>query len=324
MSPTLKSTAGGSRWSGQLIATVLLCAIALVFVVRDGFPMLVAFVRPSATPEKVDVTTPLLSKHAEVHSTNLKRLENRYLFSIPPNWKRKAPPPPPVVIPKDPPPPPPPPAPPAEYSGPKPIGMFGSSVYFDNGRNVELGKEGDGVTVVEIVSSWELKLKHKGKVYDVTFGQRLPEDLFKPPTSRGSVPGITGGTAPSPESASAAASATTPAATPATTPAAAPAAASAATPAQPVTPPAAGGAPAPGDSGLKTAPATETVHPEIPAPLAEIEIARMTLQQAEEALQRIVRAQAAPNVDEATQNRMKTEMELLAARIREGEPAPQN
>lgn len=350
MSPQAIGKQGGkSRWSGHLVATVLLSAIALVVVVRDGFPMLMAIIRPSADAAKVDSTTPLLAKHAEVHGTNLKRLENRYLFSIPPNWKRKAPPPPPPPpVPREPVAPPPPPPPPADYTGPKPIGMFGSAVYFQDGNAIELGKESGGVKVVEIVSTWELKLQHKGKVYDVSFGNRLPDDLFRAPASRSSVPGITSGPSGSTGTGSGASGASNAA------PGAAPGAATGASPggatgrsagaesqtaggapvappagsaspstdpaAQPEATPPAGGETPPAGAGsdLKAAPATETVLPEVPAAITEAAISGMSLTQAEEALQRIVNVQSRSDIDADTLTRLRAEMELLVARIRQG------
>jgi hypothetical protein len=305
----------GVRWSGPFVATLLLSAMALVFVVRDGFPMLLALVRPSASVEQVDVITPLLAKHAEVSTLNEKRLENRYLFSMPPNWKRKAPPPPPPPPRQEDLPPPPPPPPPAEYSGPRPIGLFGATVYFEGGKTIDLGKESDGVTVVEIVSSWQLKLQHKGKVYDVTFGQRPPEDVFRPLGTRSTPPGIT----PAPAAATPAPAGAAPAGTSGSSPAPV----SARTPPPPAGPHTEPGAPArdtatpaPEVGGLRTAHAGGE-RAAVPEPLSDDAIRQMTQEQARVALQRLAQAAATPDLDEATTTRLRREMELVAGRLRE-------
>lgn len=312
----------GVRWSGPFVATLLLSIVALFFVFRDGVPMLLALARPSADPERVDVTTPLLTKHAEVSTLNEKRLENRYLFSMPPNWKRKAPPPPPPPPRQEDLPPPPPPPPPAEYSGPKPIGLFGVSVYFEGGKTIDLGKESEGVTVVEIVSSWQLKLQHKGKVYDVTFGQRVPDDVFRQLGPRGTVPGIN----PAPI-AGTPSSGTPPSSSGAARPsdASAPAPVSARTPppvsgpeAEPGSPGRATEPPAPGAAGLRTAHAGAGDGKQTaPEPIPDDTIRQMTPEQARVALQRLSQAASTPDLDEATLTRLRREMELVAARLRE-------
>lgn len=178
----------GIRWSPMLIATAI-AGVAGAFVVVDhGFPLFVDLFRSSSTVESVDVTTPLLTQHDETHGLYERRFEGRSLFFAPPDWKRKVPPPPPPPPPQPPPPPPP---PPTDYMGPKPIGMLGSSVYFEGNKVMEIGKESDGVTVLEVISPWQLKIKHKGKVYDVAVGQKPNDTLFKPITTATPPSGVT-------------------------------------------------------------------------------------------------------------------------------------
>jgi hypothetical protein len=316
----------GVRWSGQLIATVAVCAVAIVIVAREGIPTLVAVVRPAADPAKVDVTTPLLAKHQETSALNRDRLRGRYLFFPPQDWKRKIPPPPPP-----PPPPKDPPAPvvqppPVTYTGPKPIGMLGATVFFEGGKTIELGKESEGVTVVEIVSTWELKLKHKEKVYDVSFGTSLSDDLFKPSTQRTSIPGITISSGTSGESQSEGASGAAASVRPPVdalpnpafpnppAPAGAPAAPGRAAPPETPVPPAAAGSPsaAPGGSSAPTGEA-----PEIPPPLTKAGIQAMTRDAARQMVASMARLPNAPGIDEATKSRLKQELEWLGERLRQ-------
>lgn len=303
----------GVRWSWPLVGTGLLCAVALGFAVREGYPLVVALIQPSADLAKVDVTTPLLDKHQEVHSMLEKRVENRYLFSIPPNWKRKAPPPPPPTPrPVEPIKPPEPPPPPANYTGPAVAGIFGSTVYFKSGKTADVGKEVEGVTVVEIVSSWKLKLKHMGKVYDVTFGEPLPDDLFKPSSQRApSVPGLTltnppsapGSTTTPPGAASSTTAPTTGGAQPAgaTQPGAAPA--RAVPPAEPVAPPSPSVQPASGSAG-------------VPEPLDEGKLKTMKRDDLQTALRQRAVVVDSKDIDETTRSRLRSEMEVIEGLLR--------
>jgi hypothetical protein len=110
------------------------------------------------------------------------------LFFAPQDWKRKIPPPPPPPPPS---PPPPPPQAPTEYTGPKVVGMLGSTVYLEGARTVEIGKDAEGITLVEIISPWMVKIRHKGKEYDVAVGQKMNEANFKPLTSANTPSGVT-------------------------------------------------------------------------------------------------------------------------------------
>ncbi len=312
----------GVRWSGQLIATVAVCAVALVIVAREGIPALVAVVRPAADPAKVDVTTPLLAKHQEVSALNRDRLRGRYLFFPPQDWKRKVPPPPPPPPPPKDPPPPVIQPPPITYSGPKPIGMLGSTVFFEGGKTIELGKESDGVTVVEIVSTWELKLKHKEKVYDVSFGTSLSDDLFRPASHRAAIPGITlspgtTGEGRTDEGMPGAAASVrqpvdalpNPAFPNPPAPTGAPEAPGRATP--PETPV------APAAAGNPSAAAGANAAPEIPPPLTKAGIQAMTRDEARQMVASMARLPNSPGIDEATKARLKQELEWLGERLRQ-------
>ncbi|MFO0784204.1 MAG: hypothetical protein U0636_11035 [Phycisphaerales bacterium] len=279
----------GVRWSGQLIATILLCLVAAYFVVRDGLPVVLAAVQPSADPAAVDTTTPLLAKYNAAHDTNRRRIEGRAMFFPPPDWKRKAPPPPP---PAPPPPPPPPPQPPESYTGKKPIGILGNTVFFEGGSTIDLGKESDGIKVVEILSSWKVKLNHLKKDYEVTLGTKPDENLFKPASARTSVPGIVTGSA---AAATPGASTTAPAGSTATGAA----------------------APAASRAGAAPAPAPATAGPAgIPPALTEEGVKKMTTEEAQAAMQRIRVALESPDLDDETRTRLSAEVEWLSVRMR--------
>lgn len=285
----------GVRWSGTLVAGTLVACIAGYQVMAHGVPLVAALFRPATDPKDVDTITPLLPLSEQAHTTYRKRLEGRSLFFAPSDWKRKVPPPPPPPPPA--PPPPPPPAP-VEYTGPKPIGLLGSVVYFEGGRTVEVGKEGDGVTIVEIVTPWLLKIKHKERVYDVPVGAKPNEALFKPLESATTPSGITSappaGAKPGPGSAAAPV-------------AKAAAAGSGGTP----SPAAPGASPAPaGGPALKAAPAI----PAPPPPLVASEVAKMDAASVEAAIAAIDRAMQVPGLDAAVRTRLEGERRVLAMR----------
>ena len=178
----------GIRWSGMLVATVLCASAGAVVLVQHSAPLLLDVFRPSASIDAVDVTTPLLAQHETTQGTYESRFAGRSLFFAPQDWKRKIPPPPPPPPPS---PPPPPPQAPTEYTGPKVVGMLGSTVYLEGARTVEIGKDAEGITLVEIISPWMVKIRHKGKEYDVAVGQKMNEANFKPLTSASTPPGVT-------------------------------------------------------------------------------------------------------------------------------------
>jgi hypothetical protein len=178
----------GIRWSGMLVGTVLCASAGAVVLLQHSGPLLLDIFRPSASIDAVDVTTPLLAQHEATQGTYESRFAGRSLFFAPQDWKRKIPPPPPPPPPS---PPPPPPQAPTEYSGPKVVGMLGSTVYLEGARTVEIGKDAEGITLVEIISPWMVKIRHKGKEYEVAVGQKMNEANFKPLTSASTPSGVT-------------------------------------------------------------------------------------------------------------------------------------
>jgi len=336
----------GIRWSGMLVATVLCASAGAVVLVQHSAPLLLDVFRPSASIDAVDVTTPLLAQHETTQGTYESRFAGRSLFFAPQDWKRKIPPPPPPPPPS---PPPPPPQAPTEYSGPKVVGMLGSTLYLEGARTVELGKEAEGITLVEIISPWMVKIRHKGKEYDVAVGQKMNEANFKPLTSASTPSGVTvepatgaggvgirSGTGPAGTTASK--TATPPGATAAVAGAGAggipsgtgangaPAGASGATGAGGTsgvggTAGAAGAGGASGANGTagaaETAPVLNSTSavPPIPAATSQVAVSRLEMEPARTALAQVAAARGRPDLNDATRQRLEAEEQWLIQRL---------
>ncbi len=333
----------GIRWSGMLVATVLCASAGAVVLVQHSVPLLLDIFRPSASIDAVDVTTPLLAQHETTQGTYESRFAGRSLFFAPQDWKRKIPPPPPPPPPS---PPPPPPQAPTEYSGPKVVGMLGSTVYLEGARTVEIGKDAEGITLVEIISPWMVKIRHKGKEYDVAVGQKMNEANFKPLTSASTPSGVTvepatgaGGVG----TRSGASPAGTMASKTATPPGAAGAVAGAgASGIQSGTGPngaaagaggsagaagAAGAVGAAGASGTtgaggaagaaETAPVLNSTSavPPIPPATTQAAVSRMEIEPARTALAQVAAARARPDLNDATRQRLDAEEQWLVQRL---------
>ena len=321
----------GIRWSGMLVATVLCASAGAVVLVQHSVPLLLDIFRPSASIDAVDVTTPLLAQHETTQGTYESRFAGRSLFFAPQDWKRKIPPPPPPPPPS---PPPPPPQAPTEYSGPKVVGMLGSTVYLEGARTVEIGKDAEGITLVEIISPWMVKIRHKGKEYDVAVGQKMNEANFKPLTSASTPSGVTvepatgaGGVGIRSGSGSAGTMGTKTATPPGAAGAVAGAGASGI---QSGTGPngaaagaggpagAAGAAGAVGAAGAaETAPVLNSTSavPPIPPATTQAAVSRMEIEPARTALAQVAAARARPDLNDATRQRLDAEEQWLVQRL---------
>jgi hypothetical protein len=178
-------------------------------------------------------------------------------------------------------------------------------VIFDSGRTVAVGSESDGVTVVDIPSAWQVRLKHKGKEYDVSIAQRPPESGFEPLSSVKPPSGLNvttspakvdGGDAPKPE--------------PTPVPGSGPVLR--ATPAVP-TPTGAAPAAAPGQApGPDPAPGAPAAAP---APLSAEQVSRMDAAAARQALAAVTAARGLQGLDGPTMKRLETEETMLVQRL---------
>jgi hypothetical protein len=330
----------GIRWSGMLVATVLCASAGAVVLVQHSAPLLLDVFRPSASIDAVDVTTPLLAQHETTQGTYESRFAGRSLFFAPQDWKRKIPPPPPPPPPS---PPPPPPQAPTEYSGPKVVGMLGSTLYLEGARTVELGKEAEGITLVEIISPWMVKIRHKGKEYDVAVGQKMNEANFKPLTGASTPSGVTvepatgaGGvgirSGTSPAGTTASKTATPPGATGAVAGAgaggipsgtgangaAAGAGGSTGAGGAAGTSGAGGATGAGGAPGAaETAPVLNSTSavPPIPAATTQVAVSRLEMEPARTALAQVAAARGRPDLNDATRQRLEAEEQWLVQRL---------
>ena len=315
----------GIRWSGMLVATVLCASAGAVVLVQHSAPLLLDVFRPSASIDAVDVTTPLLAQHETTQGTYESRFAGRSLFFAPQDWKRKIPPPPPPPPPS---PPPPPPQAPTEYTGPKVVGMLGSTVYLEGARTVEIGKDAEGITLVEIISPWMVKIRHKGKEYDVAVGQKMNEANFKPLTSASTPSGVTvepaagAGGVGTRSGAGPAGTMVTKTATP---PGAAGAVGGAGAGGIPsgtgsngATARASGAAGAGGASGAaETAPTLNSTPavPPIPAATTQVAVSRLEMEPARTALAQVAAARGRPDLNDATRQRLEAEEQWLVQRL---------
>ena len=230
--------------------------------------------------------------------------------------------------------------------------MLGSTVYLEGARTVEIGKDAEGITLVEIISPWMVKIRHKGKEYDVAVGQKMNEANFKPLTSASTPSGVTvepatgaGGvgtrSGASPAGTMASKTATSSGAAGAVAGAGAggipsgPGANGAAAGATGATgatgaggPAGAGGSTgsggatgATGASGAtgaaETAPVLNSTSavPPIPAATTQVAVARMEMEPARTALAQVAAARGRPDLNDATRQRLEAEEQWLLQRL---------
>jgi hypothetical protein len=161
--------------------------------------------------------------------------------------------------------------------------MLGSTVYLEGGRTITVGKETDGVTLLEVTSPWLIRVKHKGKEYDVEIGQSPGDAIFRPLTPGSLPPGVTeteGG-------------ATTNATTDRSSPA-------------PIVRPA-------NTSGAAGGPSPAVAS--IPLPLNRAAVSRMSVAAAREAMAKVVAARGIEGLDPAIAQRLETEEQWLVEHL---------
>jgi len=293
-----------------------------------------AAIAPSADPKDVRAFDAQLARHEAAIGLARSRFDGRSLFVMPAPPYRPPPPPPP--LPPEPPPQPKPvvPVAPAEYTGPKPMGMIGGSVYFEGIPALAVGEDRDGLKVLSVEPPSHVRVSHRGGTYLVPVWD--PSDLTSlskreagstspiksvPALGAGAPDAGTRGMAPSDDGGRADGSgragdagqageggragdggrtADVPAPAPPSTPApAAPATA-------PPTPPAPAG---PGTD-------IELPRAEVPTPLSQDDVDAMTRREAQAALAAVSRARGIRDLDEATRTRLREEFDMLIKRVR--------
>lgn len=168
--------------------------------------------------------------------------------------------------------------------------MLGSTVYLEGGLTATVGKETNGLTVLEVVTPWKLRVLHKGKEYDVQIGQPPNQSIFRPLGSATLPSGLSVRRAEDvPSDATAGDGAAAPPPTPA--PAAVPEA--------------------------ETRPANADEAAPIPMPVNRAQVSRMDVAQLRTALAAVSAAKARPDLDSALRQRLEAEESWMTDRLAE-------
>jgi len=289
----------------------------LVWLGASALIPIFATLRTSGSADSLD--EPLkkpLQEHDELMQRSIDRFIGRSLFDrVPTDWPRPAPVQraAPVVARTEPPPPPPPP-PQRIYGGPKPLAIIGDSVIFDGSAEpVRVGATFGEVKVLRVVLPYSVVVlwdrgEHTVPLFandETLWRSAAPtqDDFLAPtwstPAGRMSEPQWGDGSLNRPRTlASPDARASLPS--------------SAAS--VPETP-----EPEPADDRSSPQPATEVPAPAtapqgMPPSLTQIQVQSMSRPQVVAALARTMAARAQPNLDQATQQRLQRELEMLRAR----------
>lgn len=135
-----------------------------------------AFVKPPDLSSVIADQKERVAKFQDSFARHMKQIEGRQMFFPPP------PPPEPEegaeeepTVADGPPP------PPSRYGGPNIIAMIGKSVWFDDGRMLEVGDEDGGLEVIELRGPWSAILKWRGVEFDVPLFERTTEQFIVKP-----------------------------------------------------------------------------------------------------------------------------------------------
>jgi hypothetical protein len=172
-SPARHRGLGDIRWSGTLVTSLVAVAIAVGAVAVEIPSLTSALSTPSWEDDGTDAFATVDVAHQRQAEVNARRFSGRSPFVVPARPKtRPAPRPPrPETRPSEP-------VretpkvetgPPATYTGPKVVGVAAELVFFDNGSEVLVGTESDGVAVLAILGPRKVRLGHKGGEYEVDF-----------------------------------------------------------------------------------------------------------------------------------------------------------
>jgi hypothetical protein len=172
------------------IASALAIVITSAFMFSNMSTLFSAAMEPQVESEDADVVSRLLANNRVLDKSE-SRFTGRSMFYIPRAPRMPAPPPPPR---RDPPPvrepePEPEPAPriPTTYGGPKMTGVLGADVFFDNGKRIPEGENADGIEVVIIRSPFDVQVKWKGGEFELSlFTEALPDYFNEAPFADGS------------------------------------------------------------------------------------------------------------------------------------------
>jgi hypothetical protein len=351
MKRLIESLPSGVRINGVAVVSVLALGWAGLALVGELPSILGSTFAPTSSSVEQEPFRAALDEHRQLVDDSRKRFDGRSMFFAPPAPRPPRPKVPERVEPVAPPPPPPPPPPPATYTGPKPRGVLGDVVFFENDTRIRKGESSGGVEVLEVRSPYEVKLAHARGEYVVSVWGERNDRVFKSnPFPKTSLPGIVAadGKMDGVDSrgtpvgnASRPAGTVAPAPAPGSTPQPAPAGSPEAPPADPNAPAVAPGEePPPPDPAYAPATttadhpnATPTVQPvsepdapsqagveyidrdRLPEPLQRDRVATMPREEATRHLARVEAALDLPNVDDHSRARLDEEARWLRDRI---------
>lgn len=191
MKRLIASLPSGVRVNGVAVVSALALGWAAVVLVGELPSMLGATFSPTSSSVEQEPFKTALDDHQKLVEDSRKRFDGRSMFFPPPAPRPPRPKVPERVEPVTPPPPPPPPPPPASYTGPKPRGVLGDVVFFENDTRIKKGESSGGVTVLEIRNPYEVKLAHARGEYVVSVWGERNDRVFKTnPFPKTSIPGI--------------------------------------------------------------------------------------------------------------------------------------
>lgn len=177
-----------SRINTALTCSLVAIGLAAIIVVATGAPVIAAMLRPGADVETLDSAfASHMSDQAENLELDRDRFDGRSIFFKPPPLRRNRPAPPvtrtpPPERPATPTPTPTPstPPPPRNYSGPGINAIVGSTVWFDDKRQLTVGQEQDGLAVIETNPPWSATLSYRGWEGDVSlFDEPVPLEAWE-------------------------------------------------------------------------------------------------------------------------------------------------
>ena len=165
------------RWSIPLVVSLVALAICGWVVAAQLFPIAVTLMTSQNESETNSAMNKVIEKHDSLVKVSVDRFTGRSLFTMPSPPPRPAPPPAAPVAPPPPPPPPPPPSAPSEYTGTKPTGMLGRMIFFGSDLTIQVGEEKNGIQILAVEPPTNVRIGHMGGIYSVAVW--APTDMSK-------------------------------------------------------------------------------------------------------------------------------------------------
>ena len=165
------------RWSIPLIGSLLAAGICGWVVAAGLFPIAVTLMTSQNQSETNSAMNKAIEKHDSLAKVSADRFTGRSLFTMPSPPPRPAPPPAAPVAPPPPPPPAPPPSAPSEYTGTKPTGMLGQMIFFGSELTIRVGEEKNGIKIIAVEPPTNVRIEHMGGIYSVAVW--APTDMSK-------------------------------------------------------------------------------------------------------------------------------------------------